>query len=257
MSDHWYTPLGEPAYGTGLREARKLGLYPSITTIDKIIANPGLENWKQRQVLECSLTLTRGAEESDKDFISRILSDSKEQGRKAAKLGTVVHHMAERYLKGKSLFFIGWRPDVWEIFKPLRIWIDENLLSPESTISREEGAEVILVNETMGYAGKADFVGKDKIKRRINLDFKTTTIKPTDIKKDGTLKKAKLYPSWARQLAALDQCQYSEVRMSVVISTNKDFPGVWVHEWSPEDIEKGWIEFASALQIFKSVKNLD
>ena len=257
MGEHWYNTFGEPCYDTGLREARKRGLLPSITTIDYIIANPGLEIWKQRQVLEASLTLTRKDNETDKEFIDRILFDSKQQGRKAAKLGTVVHHMAERYIKGKPLFFKGNRPDVWDIFKPLRDWIDTNLMVPDFGFMHNEGAEVILVNEELGYAGKADFVGRLLTGKNVILDFKTTFIKLIDIKKDGTLKKAKLYPSWCRQLIALDMCTNGvNELLSVVISTNPYFLGIWIHKWNDKEIGDAWIQFTAALNIYRSIKNL-
>lgn len=256
MGDHWYNSIGDPRYDTGLREARKMGYLPSVTSIDKIIANPGLEIWKQNQVLEASLTLTRDLEETDSEFIARVKTDSREQGRKAAKLGTVIHHMAERYLMDKPLFFRGHREDVWEIFKPLQDWIDDNLLMPDKGFKVREGAEIVLVNESLGYAGKADYVGKDFDEKTVIVDFKTTTIKPTDIKKDGTLKKAKLYDSWSRQLAALSACRTVERLLSVVISTNPEFRGVWVHDWNMDDIDEAWIQFRGALEIFKSIKGL-
>ena len=123
-----------------------------------------------------------------------------------------------------------------------------------------EGAEVILVSETFGYAGKADFKGKLKTNNRNTiLDFKTTFLSEKDTKKDGHLKKAKLYDSWPRQLAALDMCTDSKevnILMSVVVSTNPDFPGVWTHEWDDKSIGKAWIEFTGALNIYRSIKGL-
>jgi len=58
-SVHWYTKDGEPAYtieradgkgfrNTTLRDAKKLGLLPSVTTILGVAAKPGLQNWLQQ-----------------------------------------------------------------------------------------------------------------------------------------------------------------------------------------------------------------
>ena len=55
---HWYYPDGRSLHtvpkkdGTGERnttkaDARKLGLFPSVTAITKIVANPSLDRWKQ------------------------------------------------------------------------------------------------------------------------------------------------------------------------------------------------------------------
>ena len=66
-SGHWYTQEGEPMYtiigvngkerNTNLRDARNLGLVPSVTTIIGMIAKPSLENWKIDQALKSAITL--------------------------------------------------------------------------------------------------------------------------------------------------------------------------------------------------------
>ena len=60
-SGHWYDRDGKPAYtvigkngkerNTTLRDAREKDLVTSVTTILKVAAAPGLERWKQEQVL--------------------------------------------------------------------------------------------------------------------------------------------------------------------------------------------------------------
>ena len=82
-SGHWYGRNGEPAYTivgangkarpTTLRDARKLNLVPSVTTIIKVASQPGLDRWKQEQVLLAALTLPKVNDESDDDYIARIL----------------------------------------------------------------------------------------------------------------------------------------------------------------------------------------
>ena len=69
-SVHWYQHNGAPQYTvkakdgsdrpTTLRDARKLNLVPSVTTILKIAAKPGLEAWKLNQMLLAALTLPKG-----------------------------------------------------------------------------------------------------------------------------------------------------------------------------------------------------
>ena len=254
--DHWYDDFGTPCYGTGSREARKRGLYPSITTIDKVIANTGLDIWKTNQILKTAMMNPQG-DFDDAEYMEFIKKEAFRDSRQKAKLGTVVHHMAERYIKGLPLFFTGNRPDVWDIFAPLKDWIDENLIAPETGIMHNEGAELVLVNEEIGYAGKADFIGRLTTGKKVILDFKTTTIKPTDIKKDGTIKKAKLYDSYSRQLAALDFCTSDiSILMSVIISTNPECLGVWIYIWSDTEIGKAWNQFFGALQIYRSIKGL-
>lgn len=111
-SQHWYTLDGEPMYEivgkngnvrpTTLRDARKLNLVPSVTSIIRAAAAPGLERWKNEQVLLAALTLPRVDGEPDKDFCARVMRDSQEQGRKAADRGTEIHEAIERHFRGES-----------------------------------------------------------------------------------------------------------------------------------------------------------
>jgi len=56
-SSHWYTVDGQTAYGKTLRDARKECLLPSPSSINSMLAAPGLELWKQQQILEACLTM--------------------------------------------------------------------------------------------------------------------------------------------------------------------------------------------------------
>jgi len=74
-STHWYTREGVPMYTveakngnqrpTTLRDARALDLVPSVTTVLNVAAKPGLEAWKQRQLLLAALTLPRSEDEAE------------------------------------------------------------------------------------------------------------------------------------------------------------------------------------------------
>jgi len=242
MSSHWYRKDGVTAYGASLKEAREMGYLPSVTTIDKVIANEGLEQWKIRQGILAALTMPKDDSESDADYIARILDDSRQQAKKAAKLGSVIHKLAERYISGKPLFFKGLRSDVWTLFEPVKEWINSANLKGE--------AEKVLIGD--GFAGKADYTDWGII-----ADYKTTFMTADNVKKDGTIKKAKIYDSWGRQLAAL-QATSRELRdcISVVISTNKDFPGVWCYYWSQLELDKHYEVFKSALNIYRIQKGL-
>lgn len=255
---HYYTITGENKYSSGLREARKNNYLPSVTTVDKIIANPGLEIWKSQQVLMSSLTMTRGEHESDSDFVSRVMIDSRQQARKAAQLGNIIHKLAERYIMGKPLFFHGQRENVWLIFGELKRWIDSFLEIPDFGFIHNEGAERVLVNKKYEYAGKADFFGQMIPHIPVIIDWKTTVVTEKDIKKNGELKKAKYYPSWLRQLAALRACDnFVPACYSVVISTNPELPGVWSRQWTEDELAKGWEQFKAALQLWKSINNYE
>jgi hypothetical protein len=112
-SQHWYTRKGEPAYtvksrdGTNrpatLRDARKLGLVPSVTTIIKCAAAPALERWRRDQMMQAALTLPRLDGEAEAAWISRVWTDSGETSRKAAERGSAVNKwMAQRWTSERA-----------------------------------------------------------------------------------------------------------------------------------------------------------
>ncbi len=78
-SGHWYAADGSPTYkiigkngkerNTTVRDARELGLKPSVTTILGIIGKPGLNTWLQQQVLLAALTLPRIAGETEENWL--------------------------------------------------------------------------------------------------------------------------------------------------------------------------------------------
>jgi hypothetical protein len=49
---------------TTIRDAKRLGLYPSVTSILGVLAKPGLEKWKLDQVALACLRTPKQAEES-------------------------------------------------------------------------------------------------------------------------------------------------------------------------------------------------
>ena len=108
-SVHWYRKDGTPQYtvigkdgkerASTLRDARKMDLVPSVTTILKTIYKPALEVWKQEQLLLAALTLPKQPNETEKSFIARVMYDSKETGRLAADRGTEIHESIEKYYR--------------------------------------------------------------------------------------------------------------------------------------------------------------
>lgn len=111
-SNHWYTKDGQPMYtvigkngkerNTNLRDAREHGYIPSVTTILNVAAKPGLSVWLQQQAILAALTLPRNDGESESDWLDRVLTDSKAQGRDAADRGTSMHSEIQQHLEHKA-----------------------------------------------------------------------------------------------------------------------------------------------------------
>jgi len=109
-SGHYYAQDGSPAYTqpnkskggdrpTTLRDAMKLDLVPSVTTILNVAAKPQLERWKANQIMMAALTLPQVEGESLKDFESRIWADANAQSNEARDKGTEIHGYIEAYFE--------------------------------------------------------------------------------------------------------------------------------------------------------------
>ena len=60
-----------------LRDAKKEGLVPSVTTVLNIVAKPSLEKaWKINKALEASIELQQGEDEPNEEFIYRCGNSS-------------------------------------------------------------------------------------------------------------------------------------------------------------------------------------
>ena len=115
-SGHWYAQDGEPMYtligangkerNTTLRDAKSLGLVPSVTTIIGMIAKPSLENWKISQAIRATELNPKSDDESIEVYINRCKQEARKVGLDAAKQGTKIHAQIERtLLERESLFF--------------------------------------------------------------------------------------------------------------------------------------------------------
>lgn len=110
---HWYTRNGTPAYyqpnkskpglwrPTTVRDAKVLGLAPSVTGITGIVRKIALENWIATQYILSALTLPQNPGESLDNFAQRVVRDARIEGQNAADFGTQVHSLADMYLHNK------------------------------------------------------------------------------------------------------------------------------------------------------------
>ncbi len=145
-SNHWYTRDGVPQYtveakkggmrNTTLRDARVMNLVPSVTTVLNVAAKPALTAWLQQQVLLAALTLPRRSDEPEKEYIDRIINDSKEQGRSAADAGTDIHASIQGFYEDRptgkhqeSVRACTYAIDNWV---GLRTWVSERAFAHEA-----------------------------------------------------------------------------------------------------------------------------
>ncbi|MBA4282217.1 hypothetical protein [Ralstonia sp.] len=245
-SSHWYDRAGAPAYevrGAGgfprpttLRDARKLALVPSVTTVLSVIAKPQLTAWQVRQGILAALTLPRVEGETEDAYLGRIKHDGEQQVRDAAEEGNRIHDAIECAFKGRT-YPAAYRPHVEaaqralaEAFPDVTDWIAEASFAHVS-----------------GYGGKVDLHSPST---GIVVDWKG---------KDGSLddgKKLAYDQHW--QLAAYQDGLLLPRNVCANGFVSRTHPGkVVLHTWTREEIEQGSDVFHRALALWKAMKGFD
>ena len=87
---------------TSLRDARKVGAFPSVTNVLSILHKEFLVAYKVNQAILAALTLPRLDGESADEFGKRVAADSKEHAASAARLGNRLHEVGAAWLTGKT-----------------------------------------------------------------------------------------------------------------------------------------------------------
>jgi hypothetical protein len=238
-SEHWYTRSGEPMYtvlgstgqrATTLRDARSRNLVPSVTTILNVANKPALIVWMQRQVLMSALTLTRKEGETDESFIDRVLLDSKELGRSAADAGTDIHNSIEDFWSGRPL------SKHFESVKAVNDLLRDSFGDQEWIAERSFGHE-------LGFGGKVDLHCPTAV-----VDIKTKEFAPGD-KVDG-------YDEHLMQLAAYHVGLGLEGARCANLFVSRTHPGtVYLKEWTPEEVKKGFDMFLCLLEFWQLKNN--
>jgi hypothetical protein len=244
-SGHWYTKQGTPAYttigktgerATTLRDARKEGLLPSVTTIINLMSKAGLDTWKQQQVLLAALTLPREPNEPEQDWLKRVMQDSRATGREAAERGTAIHNIIQGYFEQMYL------PE-----KPAY------LEAIDSTLKSAFGSQLWLSEKSfghhLGYGGKCDLMAKP-----INgqgsgyvVDFKT---------KDTDLDKVDIYFEHELQLAAYREGLNLPNARCAILFVNGTTNQVKLVEIEEAQLQKSWECFQHLLRVYQIKNNL-
>ena len=258
-ASHWYFPSGVPLHEvpradgkgsrpTSLRDARKLGLFPSVTNVLSILAKPGLDAWKQEQAILAALTLPRTEGETLDDFAKRVLVDMTSEVGRAADLGSAVHAAIEGYAQGR------WLPEdkgVARLFEPARQWFDKE-------VTQIHSVEIATAHLEWGYAGRVDLVATLRSTGRPTvIDFKT---QKTRRDKDGNFKPI-LHDTWPLQLEAYRMALASRDKgladaaiASVVIGSTDPVPVV-VKVWDDADKDGYFRAFLAARDLWVWQKN--
>ena len=222
---------------TTLRDAKKNNWVPSVTTIMQVAAKPGLDIWKQNQLIEAAIEIEyTGFSDDPKVFRRKVLAKSKEKGEEASKRGTELHDSLEHYyLTGeydKNEAFT--RPAVELLMEKLGD-ID---WKPELSFCHKDG-----------FGGKIDLSGTGKFKEEYIVDFKTKT--------SGDISKFVAYDEHRMQLAAYAAgLGFSEGARCFNLFISTESPGiVKLIEHSAIEMDKAADMFNCLLKYWQLVKD--
>lgn len=238
QSGHWYRKDGTPAYtvvgkngkerAANIRDARELGLVPSVTTIMRQVSAPGLEFWKLGNAVRAALKAERIEGEEDDAFVSRIIYSSQDETRAAADRGTEIHAALEDFYKGNADRVGGYLQHCVNAAKAIMDWCGPQEWSAERSFA-----------SPLGYGGKVDLC---ETKFGHVIDFKT---------KQGDVSAAKLYPEHRAQLAAYRSGLGVRNAKCAIVFVSTDGPAV-LREVEERELQRGYDEFTSLLEFWKA-----
>lgn len=237
MAGHWYKKSdGSPQYtiigtngkerDTTLRDARKLDLVPSVTTILRVAAAPGLDLWKQQQVLKAAISVPRLENEAEADWFTRIMQVSKETSAEAADRGTSMHNVIEDYFNKTAGEFPDFAKETY--FAVIKEFGNQNWV-----IEKSFAAD--------GFGGKVDLHCDN-----IVIDFKT---------KEVVDDKTAAYDEQLMQLAAYRVGL--GIPDALCANVYVDMQGnVKIIKHDPADMEKAWLMFTHLLAFYRIKNNI-
>lgn len=260
-SGHFYTRDGKachtqptkskdaknPTRPTTITDAKRLGLLPSVSGITKMLAAPGLEVYKMKEVArQCFLSPAHPGED-ESGYIQAMLEKGKEDGANAADVGTLIHDALEAHFTG------GKRQAETVKIGHMDYHIDTFIHPAVKLIEKKgyviEASEKVLVNNKEGYAGTTDLIVRYNDFRGI-LDFKSKRTKPG--------KPAFPSETHCAQIAAYSMAHWGvlEYGANLYISTTE--PGrVELVEWSPQQLATDWKAFLAMRDLWSWANGYD
>lgn len=248
-SHHWYAQGGEPVFEVPsadgknkieptVREARKFGLVPGATAINKQLSNPFLETWKEENALRNAYNARPNAGESQDDYVKRISWLAGQVGRDAADTGKLIHKDIEDFfLESKYPVSGASQRAIDDISKWLKAE-GYTKFKPEAAFGERE----------FGWGGRVDLLATRDDGSRAILDFKTCDL-------------AKLkapYDSWGWQLAAYKKgLRLEDAARLVSVPIDRGTGEARFMEWPLDGHARLMHVFSCAFEIWAVRKNYD
>ena len=248
---HWYMQDGSPFYTikgkngnerpVTLRDARNVFAVPSVTTITKEQASPGLQKYFERQIFSATIRQVQACLscgdvfwDDDEGMFDAVRAASREDGKAAADKGTALHGAIERHLSGQDCGE-EWREHVFAVIGELS----------KHGISMSVGEAEKSFAHGMGFGGKVDY--HERLAGGLVIDFKS---KPNIVpgKRYG-------YDNHAMQLAAYSMGLGMAYARGINVFVGIEDKQVMVHEWTGEELSRGWSMFSLLLKFWQVAHN--
>ena len=193
---HWYKKDGSPAHYEGknggdttLREARKLELFPSVTTIGGVRHKQGLVTWLQQEAaMTAAMTMLEEGLDAlniDRPWASQQIAKAKEQTTAKADAGTEIHDKLEKFQEDPFSL----SPEDQKMCFAIADCIKENT---GLSLYEDFIPEARFCNTEIGYGGTCD-LHTQLVTEPWVIDYKS---------KDEVTPKTRGYEEQAEQLAA-------------------------------------------------------
>ncbi len=241
---HWYDKDGTPCYevpykdeskgmrSATIKDARKYGWVPSVTTIINVLDKPGLNNWLQGQTLLAAATTPRN-DLPDELWIKKVKSSAGEVARIARDTGSEIHNAIEHVFKAHNDPFYSLPTQHLDLAQSVYTAVigryGKGRWSPELSFGND-----------MGFGGKADLI---HIMDNIVIDFKTKEKLQKKMGYDEHLMQLTAY-AYGFGMEDID----NRTLVNCFVSWDGEIEFV---EWSKEEEqERAWMMFKSCLNLW-------
>lgn len=212
---------GKDGKPTTLREARKLNLFPSVTTVGQVKYKFGLEQWKIETAVRYALT-----QGGDRD-VKEVAREAFEELDKQAQDGTDIHAILEAFATGAPFD---------QKHSPMCVAVYDLIMENTGLDIDDFKVETRFCDTELGYAGMCDLHNEHWI-----IDYKT---------KDVVDEKTKGWAEQAEQLAAYAHgLGYPNARLANIFISRTDPTQVVFYEH--KNTEYAWSCFLDTLRLWQ------
>jgi hypothetical protein len=244
---HWYWPDGRTCYtytakdgtvkNTTKREARKWGLYPSVSGIMDCEYRWALENWKIEEHIKTADANPRLPDEIIDGYVQRVKTIRREEAAIAPDLGSHIHGCIENHLMEK-LYDQAYRDHVMGALAALGEWCGLDGLLLERSFS----------HSSLGYGGKCDVH-----KRPLPIILPDGAVSDFKSKDFGPGELPLAWDNHSMQLAAYREgFGMSKARGAIIYISTQVAGLTHLVEVGQDDLAKGWKMFCALLDYWKA-----